>query len=342
MENEKDLYVDFKEMLNDTTRINEILNCIDPGNLQVENIISSYEENNNRFGTIFMAMDNKLEESQKIIIDAINGEPNSNQVKELTYDQGADCDKRIILYTLVNPNYTKNEFWYEKEMMEGLAKVNNDISFETFLVYVSLKSDKTYKYSAEIYPDGKRLTSLKKLPTKHEFEKAVFRVFYNQIDELNGYDCDYNSDMDHWFSGTCRYLDMYGIDFMFPLWNENGLFVLAESITHEGADDLKSIRENDKKYLRKMFVNRETTFEINFSGKVTMLIKLWDKPLSIFSEANYGDKKKIVDKLREVACHIDEYWGYRHYLDGSENDLVAEHLAIPEDAFNELEKEISA
>jgi hypothetical protein len=342
MENKNYFGVDFKKMLNETTRINEILNCIDPGNLQVENIISSYEKNTNRFGTIFMAMNYKLEESQKIIIDAINGEPNSNQVKELTYDQGADCDKRIILYTLVNPNCTKNEFWYEKEMMEGLAKVNNDIGFETFLVYVSLNSDKTYKYSAKIYPDGNRLTSLKKLPTKHEFEKAVFKVFYNQTDERDGYDYDYNSDMDHWFSGTCRYLDMYGIDFMFPVWSENGLFVQAESITHEGADELKSIKENKQKYLQKMFINREITFEINFSGKVTMVIKLWDKPLSYFSKANYGGKEKIVNKLREVACRIDEYWDYHHYLNGSRNDDVEEYLAIPEDAFNELEKEISA
>ena len=93
-----------------------------------------------------MAKDNKTEKLQKIIIDAIDGEPNSTQVKELTYDQGADCDKRIILYTLDNPNYSKNEFWYEQEMVEGFAKVNNDCGFETFVVEVSLDSDKTYKY----------------------------------------------------------------------------------------------------------------------------------------------------------------------------------------------------
>ena len=105
---------------------------------------------------------------------------------------------------------------------------------------------------------------------------------------------------------------------------------------------LRSIRENNQIYLKKMFVNREATFEINFSGRVTMSIKLWDKPLSFFSNATYGDKEKIVAKLREVAHRIDEYWNYRHYLDGSWNDDVEEYLALPEDAFSELEKEISA
>ena len=341
MENKKSFGVNFREMLNDTAEINNILNRIDLCNLQVEKILSSYEKDSNRFGVIFMAKD-KNEKLQKIIIDAIDGEPNSTQVKELTYDQGADCDKRIILYTLTNPYYSKNEFWYEKEMTEGLIKVNNDFCFETFLVYVSWASDKKDKFNLEICPDEKKWTSLKKIPTKHEFEKAVFRVFYNQTDQLTDYDYEYTSDINHWFSGTCRYLDMYGIDFMFPVWNENGLFVQAESMTHEGADELKLIRENNQKYLKKMFVNCETTFEINFSGKVTMLIKLWDKPLSFFSNATYGDKEKIVDKLREVAGRIDEYWDYHHYLNGSRNDDVEEYLAIPEDAFNELEKEILA
>ena len=95
-------------------------------------------------------------------------------------------------------------------MAEGFAKVNNDCGFDTFVIEVSLGSDKTYKYDLEIYPDEKKWTSLKKLPTKQEFEKAVFRVFYNQTDQLGGYENDYMNDIDDWFSGTCWYLDMYG------------------------------------------------------------------------------------------------------------------------------------
>jgi hypothetical protein len=342
MKNTKRNNVNFKEMLSDTAEVTNILNSIDLSHLQVQDILSSYEKDNNRFGVIFMAKDNKTEKLQKIVIDAIDGEPNSSQMKELTYDQGSDCDKRIILYKLVTSDYTKNEFWYELEMVEGFAKVNNDCCFETFLVHVSLTSDKTYKYNAEIYPDETKWTSLNKLPTKLEFEKAVFKVVYDQTDPWDDVDFDPISDIDHWFSGTCRYLDMNGISFMFPVWDENGLFAQAESITHEGADDLRTIKDNNQKYLRKMFVNREATFELGDSGRISMSIKLWDKPLSFFTKALYGDKEKIVEKIREVAYRIDEYWNNSHYLDGSINDMVEEHLAIPEDVFNELEKEISA
>ena len=38
----------------------------------------------------------------------------------------------------------------------------------------------------------------------------------------DGYDDDYYNDIDRWFSGACKYLDMYGFIFMFPVWDENG------------------------------------------------------------------------------------------------------------------------
>ena len=183
---------------------------------------------------------------------------------------------------------------------------------------------------------------MQKLPTKLEFEKAVFRVFYNQTDQWGGSENDHMGDIDEWFTGTCWCLDMHDINFKFPVWDENGLFVQADSITQKGADDLRSIRENNQIYLQKMFVNRETTFESGDSGRVTMSIKLWDKPLSFFTKTTPADKEKIVEKIREVAHRIDEYWNKSHYLDGSGNDFVEEDLALPEDAFSELEKEISA
>jgi len=289
-----------------------------------------------------MAKDNKTEKLQNIIIDAIDGGPDSTQVKELTYSQEADCDKRIILYTLANPNYTKNEYRHENEMMAGFAKVNNDCGFETFVVKVSLDSDKIYKYDVEIYPDGNRWTSFEKLPSKLEFEKAVFRVFYNQTDQWGGSENDHMGNIDEWFTGTCWCLDMHGINFKFPVWGEKGLFVQADSKTHKGADDIESIKNNNQKFLQKMFVNRETTFELGDSGRISMSIKLWDKPLSFFTKATPADKEEVVEYLREVGHRIDEYWNNSHYMDGSENDFIEEELAIPEDAFSELEKEIPA
>jgi hypothetical protein len=181
MKNEINLNVDFKEMLKDPQFLSDTLNGIDRELLLLIKIISTYEKNDNRHGVIFTARETDTGKMQKIIIDAIYGEPNSTQVKDLTYGIGADCDKRIIFYTLENPGYTRNE--YRHEMTKKFAKINNDCGVETFIVKVFLDSDKTKKYNFEVYPDENKLTR----PTKLEFEKAVFNVFYNQKDKYGRY-----------------------------------------------------------------------------------------------------------------------------------------------------------
>jgi len=126
-------------------------------------------------------------------------------------------------------------FWCEVEMVEGFVKVNNDCDFETFLVQVSLDSAKSYKREAEVYPGKKKYTSIKKLPTELEFETAIFNVVLNQNWALTSNDFIFEENIEYWFSETYRYSDLDGIHYKFPVWNENGLFFQAESITQEGA-----------------------------------------------------------------------------------------------------------
>ena len=343
MKQENNFNVDFKDMLSDKQELNKIFNHIGQDQYEIGEILSTYEKDDNRQGAIIMVQDNKIDELQKIIIDAIYGEPNSTQVKDVTYDQGAECDKRIILYTLENPGYTKNEYRHEHEMAEGFVKINNDCGCDTFVVEVSLDSDKTYKYNIEMFPDGKKWTSFKKLPAKLEFEKAVFKVFYNQTDWYEGYEhVEHMEDIAGWFDGTYWCLDIHGIEYIYPVWTEEGMFAQAVSISDEGKTKLKSIKENNLKNLEKMFVNREITFEKGLAENITMSIKLWDKPFSFFTKASPEDKEKTAEFLRKFDHQISEYWDHRHYLKGPENKVVKEHLAIPKDAFNELEQEISA
>ena len=343
MENKKSFGVNFKGMLSDAAEINNMFCRLGFLHLQVEKILSNYEKDINRNGVVLLVNDKLLKKSKKIIIDAIDGEPNSNQVKELTYDEGSDCDKRFILYTKENQGYVKNEYRYEQEMVKSFAKVNNDCGFDTYLVKVSLGPVKTYQYDFSVCPEYKKRTSITTLPTKQEFEKAVFKVFYNQTDQFLGYEHDYMYNIDDWFSGTHWYVDHYHILFKYPIWDENGLFVQADSVTHGGADELNIVKENKQKYLDKMFVNREISFETVDSGKIRMLIKLWDMPLSFFTNASTVNKEKIAEYLRFLSSgHLDEYWSMRHYLDGSQNEIVETEMAISEDTFNELENEISA
>lgn len=342
MEKENNLKVNFKEILSDGQQINQILNRIGQDQFETEEILSSYEKNGNRHGVIFMARATETGKMNKIIIDAIYGEANSTQVKDLTYEIGADCDKRIILYTLGHPDSIKNEYRHEYEMMKGLVSINNDCGFETFVVKVSLDSDKNYQYNAEICPDENKWTQFRKLPTKLEFEKAIFKVFYNQTDQFGGYENDHMDDIDEWFSSTGWHLHLNDIYFEYPVWTENGMFMDGVSTSEIGNMHLKWIMDNKMGLLEKFFSNREITFIKPFSGGNMVSIKLWDKPFTYFANASVEKKEGIVETLRGYDGLLFEFWQILFREERSDNVIIKDYGCIPEKAFMELDTKVSA
>ena len=338
MKKENNLNIDFKKLLQNPLFLSETLNGIDRELLLPKKILSSYEKNGNRHGVIFTARETDTGKMQRIIIDAIYGDPNSTQVKDVTYDQGAECDKRIILYTLENPSYTKNEFWYENEMMAGFAKVNNDCGYDTFVVEVSLEADKTYRYLAEVFPDGKRSKFHKELPTKFEFEYAEFHMYYNYT--IDWY-YDYVERPDDWFSATWC-IEEKSIEFQYPVWNEEGLFVKGMPRSGKGYTKLEWLLDNRLDLIKKFFTGHEIIFQESVSGKRFLSIKLWDKPFSIFSKVSVKEKEKIVESIRRYDGVISEFWQEIFGKDVSENKIFKYLDCIPEFPFMDLEKEISA
>jgi hypothetical protein len=336
MKKENNLNVNFKDMFSNKQELTKIFNHIEQDQFQTEKIISNYERNGNRHGVIFMARETETGKMQKIIIDAIYGEPNSTQVKEVTYEIGAGCDKRIILYTLENPNYTKNEYWYENEMMKGFAKVNNDCGVETFIVEVSLISDKNCIYNVELCPDEKKSKFHKELPTKFEFEYAEFHMYYNYTID---WDYDYVERPDDWYSATWC-IEEKSIEFQYPVWNEEGLFAKGIPWYKEGYESLEWLLDNKLDLIKKFFTGHEIIFQESVSGERFLSIKLWDKPFSIFPKASVKEKEKIVESIRRYDGVISEFWQSVFYY--SDKEVLKDLGPIPEDAFKELEKEISA
>lgn len=344
MKKENKFNVNFKEMLINGQQINKILNHIGQDQFETEEILSNYEKNGNRHGVIFTAKETETGKMQKIIIDAIDDEPSLKQIRDLTYNIGADCNKRIILYTLENTGNHKNKYRHEKEMVRKFARNNNVCRVETLIVNVSLSSDNTCKYKIEECIDINDWTTFRKLPSKLEFDKAVFKVFYNQTDWYEGYEhVEYMDDFEGWFSGTYWCLDAHGISFMHPVWNEDGLFAQAKSVSDEGIATLETIKKNHIDNLKKMFVNREVSFEKDLQGGITMSIKLWDKSFSFFTRASLEDKEKIAEFLRILDHQISECWEHCSclYFKESDNEYFEKYLTIHADAFKDLEENLA-
>lgn len=339
MKKENNLNVNFKKMFSSNKRLTRILFGMKDELLLVTKTLSNYERNGNRHGVIFMARETDTGRMQKIIIDAIYGEPNSTQVKDLTYGIGTDCDKRIIFYTLENPGYTKNEYRYEHEMVNGFTKVNNDCGVETFVVNVSLNSDKNRKYTAEVYPDENRTTLIKKLPTKQEFDQAAFGIFYNySSDWRNPHHIEHP---ENWFDNYWH-LIFQDISFRYPIWTESGLSIQGVSKSEIGDINLKWFMDNKIELLKKFFDNREININTLPSGRNIMEIKLWDKPISYFAKTSIKNKERIAEAIRGYDSVTFEFLDNLFERQMPDKEVLKDLGYFPGLAFMDLDKEISA
>jgi len=337
MEQENNFDVNFKKLLSDDKEINKILDRIDGECLMVEDILSTYEKNSNRYGVILTATSLETGKLQKIIIDAIYGEPNSTQVKELTYGDGSDFGKRIIFYTLGHPDHKEREYEYDGQMAEGFAKINNDCGLDIYIFKISLVSDKTYKSNAVVTPDDKRRTLHKILPTLQEFEQAEFGVIYNYSSDWKN--PHYIEHPENWYDNYWHEI-YHDISFRYPIWNEGGLFMLGVSKSEIGDVTLKWLMDSKIEVLKKFFSNREINIDTLPSGRSIMEIKFWDKPFSCFTRSTVEEKEMIAEAIRGYDSvtfeFLDNLFGRRM----TDEEVLKDLGPILEDAFKELEKEI--
>ncbi len=341
MEKENKFDINFKEMLSDGQEINKILNHSGQDQFEIKEILSTYEKNDNRHGIIVTAKDNKTEKYLKIIIDAIYGEPNSTQVKDVIYNYGVDCNKRIILYTFDYLGLKVRSYEYDREMSEGFIKICNDHGCDIYLIEVSkilADSRELISFIGVIEPGSKKLTSLGKLPTKQEFEQAEFGIFYHYTID---WDYDYIERPEDWFDNYWH-LIFHDISFRYPIWTEEGLFLQGVSKSEIGDVTLKWLMDSTVELLKKFFENRKIQMNKLSPERDLLKIKLWDKPFSYFTEASVEEKERMVDGIRRYDRVIFEFLDDLFGRDMSDDKILKDLGCIPEHAFKDLDKELTA
>ena len=336
MEKRKGSAINFSTILSDGQNINQILKSIEIGHYEFEEMIKTYEKDKDRHGVIFFVRDTKTKESHKIIIDSIYGEANSTQIKDITYNSGADCDKRIILHTINHPDLIKG-YTYDAEMAAGFAHINNDCNVKTYIVKASVdrnEPDSSVIYDVEVKPDGEKRTDYTKLPTKQEFEQAEFGIYYNYTID---WDIDYIDRPEDWINNYW-YMELKEINFKYPVWNKDGLFMLGESKSELGVVTIKWLLDAKMELLKKVFDNSEINLQKKSPTSHVMSIKLWDRPLSDFVKATTEEKESLAVMIRRPDPFIFEFWQELFYKEKSDNEIIDYLGCLPKQAFTSFVK----
>ena len=94
--------------LTNEDNIKDLLKSFCNENINKVKTIEMYECNNEHTGIIVEARNKITDEIHKIIIDAVVGCSTLDQVHEIIYKKGSNCDKRIIIYTDISVRLGKS------------------------------------------------------------------------------------------------------------------------------------------------------------------------------------------------------------------------------------------
>ena len=142
----------------------EILSEVEMHNHKFQKVISSDLIDTNRF---VMSIETKNIYDGKLYrtaVDTILGEPTWQQMMAITYDHGADHEKKIVIYNDIRGLENPHSCIDNRDMAHSLADINNDSGMATYIILATKVSDNDIgagfpiEYTAEKMPGYERKT----------------------------------------------------------------------------------------------------------------------------------------------------------------------------------------
>ena len=184
MKSFKDYYGnDWRNVMATKSNINEMLEKIKLGRHDVKSVDDIKLINENRVVVIASTTRRGDENIYKMAIDIISGKPTWDQMMDMTFNIGADADKKIVLYDNSGYQIFADDVSLEEEVAFSFAQIVNHYLNKTILATVTLpeeQDDDAIQYSIiseneefgnviEKY-DGREPS----LPSKERFEYVNF------------------------------------------------------------------------------------------------------------------------------------------------------------------------
>jgi hypothetical protein len=252
--------------------------------------IREYEVDSDRKGLILNIQEKIVIDLCKVIIDVKFGKPSFEQVHDATYTIGADCDKRVLIFTN-STNYRD----YEK-MGADLAAVRNLLlainSKDLGLYLVKLAATRDYELFINelIYdPDDDPKDFAAPLPSRIEFlEELFWQVYYIPLEKFLR--TEWKPFCDGFFirGGIGSHRDLVHVEVMLK-WSDSGLcFYVADNERSPG--ELKNIWNDKSHILKKLYKGCEMKFNEQSEKRSELVIKILDLPIGYLIGANRYEK----------------------------------------------------
>lgn len=275
---------------------------------------SKYFIDENRIAIILLLRRKGTEILDKVIIDTISGYPSFEQIMDVFYNIGSDCDYRVVLYdnNAKNDNYDYHPVIGSMlvSLMDELG--NYTISLTVMGIDFNLNETNSINFQCldveSINKDDKK----SKLPERRMFEEAEFWGPYflpahRSYGSCNEYDF-----------GQCGYVED-GADSMSSNanWDNDGMYVIYEI----NEEDLAWLLTNKTEEMKHIFEG----CSIEYSREDRLIVKK-DISLQDIIRALPEEKNYLIRKRKITICRPIPFRNFIYSLP-EEKEALAEKFA---------------
>jgi len=304
---ESDGKIVWEDLMGSEANIKHLFRSIGIDNYELRNIRSRYVIDNIRHGVIVTVEKKYNKNLAKIIIDAKQGNPTWMQLKDVTFNLGADCDHKIVLYDDSIVVHTDYDHDFDDIIAIGFAKINNYYNVPTHLVKVShctdKISDRVFKYHLEECDAIGSKTNNNKVHSKENFDEAEFWILYDYITNEEPYRY---KEPQFWLSNDKGKMPG-GIDFLFD-WDQKGWFVHVTVYSDEGAKKLKWLCENHYYEIHRKIKDWEVNIKKESDTIYKISMKMSNQPFSDFVHATSDEKRSYIEKIHKKEKDLLGYY----------------------------------
>jgi hypothetical protein len=286
--------------------IEDLLNKIGIDKQKFVGIESTKIISDERFSVIF----NTIKEGNGIkgrhIIDVISTEPTWQQLMDVTFGAGADCDTKIVIY---DNSAQWNDRVSNRNTAAKFASINNDCGLDTYVLGATAlerrnKDELKISYAIEASPKVGYETYYRKLPTKEEFEQAEFWLYF---DEYSAAVQERIYNPDWWIGGPVVYFIDEVID-AFPIWNEDGIFMRATADNFSGHQTLIELLDTKRNEIEQHFKGCDLKIHWIPDSPIEITAKYDDRPFGDFVSMNIEEKYRCAGKCRNILSEFRAFF----------------------------------
>ena len=254
--------------------------------------------NDDRFYVIFNTIKDGHGNKGRHIIDVILDEPTWQQMMDVTFGAGCQCNTRIVIF---DNAAELSDVVSNRETASKFASINNKFGVDTFVIAAHLTENREQdiidiSYNIEASQHHGYSIDYRRFPSKDEFEQAEFWMYF---DEFLYFPPERIYDPNLWMNGSVFHFIDKGID-VFPIWTNAGFFMLITADNFRGHKILVKLVETKRNEIEKHFKDYKLAINRIPDTPVEIIVKFDERPFKDFISMSIGEKNSCGRKHRDI------------------------------------------